>query len=430
MKSLLIRAEDKNRWERRAPLIPTDLKELISKNKIEAYIQKSDKRFFDVQDYIANGAILCDGMDTGDVILGIKEIPEHKILPNKVYTFFSHTIKSQSENMSMLKKIIDSKSTLIDYEKITDDNNRRLIYFGRFAGDVGAINILWLMGENWAHKGYDTPFARLKQATNYHSIKDAQHHIQEIGELIKNKGLPKEISPMIIGVLGYGNVSIGTQQIFDCLPVERIQPEELKSFIVGNSCNPNKIYLIVFKEEHLVKQKENKLFELQDYYNYPENYISQFEQYLPYLTILINAIYWEKSCPRFVTWEALNKLYANGENRLNGICDITCDVNGSIECNIKTTNSGMPAYLCDPRTKTIKDGHKGDGIVLLAVDNLPAEIPNDSSQFFSNKLKKFIPNMLSADYNTSLDDSGLMPELKKAVIVYNGELTKSYQYIK
>jgi len=430
MKTFLIRAEDKNIWERRAPIVPDDLSKILAETHTTAFIQKSDKRFFREQEYVAAGAQLCENMVQGDIIVGIKEIPEHKLIDNKTYIFFSHTIKGQARNMPMLKKIIAGGSTLIDYEKIVDDHNRRLVFFGRYAGDAGAIDILWLIGEYWQHKGINTPFSKAKQAKFYHSVNEAQAHIKEIGELIKKQGLPEEISPLVIGVLGYGNVSTGAQQIFDCLPVERIEPENLQALVENGQRDPHKVYLTVFKEEHLVKHKSGEVFNLQDYYRHPEKYNSQFNQYLPYITILVNAVYWESRYPRFVTWDSLKELNKNSKKpKLCGIADITCDVNGSIECNIKATNSGEPAYLCDPETQAITDGHKGEGIVLLAVDNLPAELPHDSSTFFSNQLKKIFPNILSANFDKPLEQSGLSPEIQRGTIVYNGELTPSYQYL-
>lgn len=427
MKSLLIRAEDKNIWERRAPIVPQDLKKILAQTGVAAFVQKSGIRFFPEKDYTAAGAQLCDDMTPGDIIVGIKEIPEHKLIANKIYLFFSHTIKGQKYNMPMLKKIIDNGSTLIDYEKVSDARGRRLIFFGRYAGDAGAIDILWLMGEYWHHHEITTPLTQFKQAIHYHSVAEAQNYLIEIGDQIKKQGLPQAISPVVIGILGYGNVSTGAQQIFNCLPIERIEPADLKSL----KANAKKVYLAIFKEEHLVKHKENQPFELQDYYQQPQNYVSQFDQYLPYLTIIVNAIYWDSRYPRFVTWDSLQKLYESNEKvKLNGIADISCDVNGAIECNVKTTNSGIPAYLCDPRTKSIVAGHQGDGIVILAIDNLPCELPHDSSIFFSHQLKPFIPNILQADYDKPLTESGLCPEIQKAVIVYHGELTPPYQYLK
>ena len=430
MKNLLIRAEDKNIWERRTPLIPADIQTLIKNTGCEIYVEKSDKRFFTEADYIKAGAKITSDMKAGEVIFGVKEIPVNKILDNKVYAFFSHTIKRQNENMPMLKKIIDSNSTLIDYEKIADSRNRRQLYFGNYAGDVGTIDILWLMGEYWENKGIKTPFTECKQALNYFSVEEAKQHLKQIGDRIKKDGLPAVLNPLVIAVLGYGNVSQGVQAILSCLPVIEVEPSELKSICEDKNISLNEIYMAVFKEKDLVKTNSGEPFNLLEYYNEPEKYISDFSRYLPYISIIINATFWEQCYPKFVTWKGLEELYKiQPKMKLQGIADITCDVNGSIECNVKTTDSGMPAYLIDPITKRTHNGHKGAGIVLLAVDNLPAELPNDASTFFSGHLKKYVANILKADYYSSLDQSGLHPDIKKAVIVYNGELTPDYKYL-
>ncbi len=431
MNSLLIRAEDKNIWEKRAAIVPDDLQLILEETGAQAYIEKSEKRFFTGASYETAGAKACEGMEQGDVIFGVKEIPEEKILDDKTYIFFSHTIKGQPSGMPLLRKIMAANATLIDYEKITDDKNRRLIYFGRYAGDAGAIDILHLMGEYWDHHGIDTPFKACRAAHQYASVADAKEHISKIGETIKKQGLPEKLVPMVIGVLGYGNVSGGAQQILDCLPTQRIAPCDLNAFVEKGQFDSKTVYVSVFKEEDLVKNKEGRAFELQEYYDHPERFESIFEQYMPSISVLVNAVYWEKRYPRFVTWENLQRLYeTHPDPRFCGIADITCDTHGSIECNVKSTDSGMPAYLVDPLSRAVTDGHKGDGIVVLAVDNLPCEIPNDSSTFFSNQLRPFVGNILKADYKTSLDASGLCPEIKKAVIVYNGELTPGFEYLR
>jgi alpha-aminoadipic semialdehyde synthase len=430
MKTLLIRAEDKNPWERRTALSPSDLENLIQNTGVPAFVERSEKRVFPVDNYVAAGAKICNGMEAGDVILGVKEIPAEKILDSKVYVYFSHVIKGQSNNMPMLRRIIDSGSTLIDYEKITDESGRRLVYFGSFAGDAGALDILWLTGQYWRSKGIQTPLTECRQANQYHSLQEAREALQEIGKQIRASGIPNEIGPVVIGVLGYGNVSKGAQQIFECLPVERITPAELLKINQPGHYKTDRIYLTVFKEENLVIHKAGKEFELNDYYQRPENYTSQFEQYLPYLSILVNAIYWEKRYPRFVTWDALQTLHKSTPHpKLCAIADISCDVNGAVECTVKCTDSGMPAFQIDPATRKATDGHTGEGIVVLAIDNLPCELSRDASQFFSRQLAPFLPGILKADYSKSFEESGLAPELRKAVIVYNGQLTSDYQYL-
>ena len=431
MKNLLIRAEDKNRWERRAPLVPEDLQEILKKTGARGLVEKSEKRVFEEDQYGAAGATSCVGMADGDVILGVKEIPVEKILDKKTYVFFSHTVKGQEDNMPLLKRIIDSGSTLIDYERITDAAGRRLIYFGPYAGDAGAIDLLSLMGEHWAEKGLNTPFAEVRRAHQYESVKVACEHLGEIGGRIHKDGLPRQLCPFTIGILGYGKVSGGAQQIFDCLPTKRIAADEINDWVRQDQGNVHTVYLTIFEEQDLVRPKaEGAIFDLQEYYSHPERYESRFDLFLPSFTLLVNAVYWEKRYPRFVTWAGLKRMTESTPTpKLSGIADITCDTRGSIECNVKSTDSDMPAYRVDPAVGTIEDGYLGEGIVLLAVDNLPCELPQDSSSFFSNQLRPFVPGLLSADYDSSLDASRLPPEVKRAVIVYKGQLTGDYEYL-
>ena len=431
MKTLLIRAEDKNRWERRVPLVPEDLQEIINETGARASVEKSGKRIFAEDQYRAAGAGTCVGMADGDVILGVKEIPVEKILDKKTYLFFSHTVKGQKDNMPLLQRIIDSGSTLIDYERITDEAGRRMIYFGPYAGHAGAIDILSLMGEHWAARDIDTPFAAVRRAHQYESVTAACKHLCEIGGRIQEEGLPRRLCPFTIGILGYGNVSGGAQHIFDCLPTERIPADAIDDWVRRGQGDRRTVYISVLKEQDLVRPRANgAVFDLQEYYNHPERYESRFDRLLPSFTLLVNAVYWEKRYPRFVTWAGLKRMAESTPTpKLSGIADITCDTGGSIECNVKSTDSDMPAYRVDPAAGMIEDGHLGEGIVLLAVDNLPCELPRDSSLFFSNQFRPFVPGLLSADYDGSLDASGLPPEVKRAVIVYNGRLTGDYEYL-
>ena len=431
MKKLLIRAEDKNRWESRTPIVPEGLKEIITQTDAVVFVEQSDKRFAKESEYIAIGAKISSDMSPGDVILGIKEVPVEKIIDNKTYLFFSHTIKGQSSNMELLQKIIDSGSTLIDYEKIVNSKNQRLIFFGPYAGSAGAIDILSILGEKWAAKSIDTPFAKIKPAHAYPSLAVALEKVREIGKEIQEKGLPEEISPFTIGMLGYGNVSQGAQQVFDCLPIDIVLASDIKSSKTAQNGDSKRISMVIFKEEDLVQPQDNsKQFSLSEYYEHPDKYESCFEQYLDCFTLLVNAVYWTNRYPRFVTWDGLKKLAEKKDTiKLEAIADISCDINGAVECTVKSTDSDSPAYLVDPYNKTISDDLNGDGIALLAVDNLPCELPHDSSTFFSKQLATFVPNLLKANYETSLEESNLAPELKRATIVYNGKLTESFQYL-
>lgn len=424
MKNILaIRREDKNIWERRVPLIPEHIKEIIEKNDIKVIVQPFPKRAFSDDEYLESGAELNEDLSKSKIIFGVKEIPIDLIEKNKVYIFFSHTIKGQDYNMPLLKKIIDSNSTLIDYECIMDENGKRLVFFGKYAGLAGMIDGILAMGRRYKANGFDTPFQNIKQAYEYTDLDEAKSEIQKVSEQIKTDGIPKESCPFVVGFSGYGNVSKGAQEVFDLLPHKEISPEELLSL---SDADDKVIYKVVFKEKDMFERIDGNKFELQDYFDNPEKYKSRFENYLDKLSVLVNAIYWHDKCPRLVTKEYVKN---RTSEKLQLIVDITCDINGSIEFTEKATMPDNPTYVYNPDEDRIIDGYEGKGIADLAIDNLPAELPKNSSREFSNSLKSFVPGIEKADYNTSLEQSNLPDEIKRAVIVYNGRLTDNFKYL-
>jgi alpha-aminoadipic semialdehyde synthase len=175
-------------------------------------------------------------------------------------------------------------------------------------------------------------------------------------------------------------------------------------------------------------ENSEDIFDLQDYYNNPNKYKSVFEEYIPYLSILMNCIYWDLKYPRLITKEYLKKNYDN-LSKLEIIGDISIDITGAIEFSEKATSPDNPVYVYDPLTNTITDGLKGKGIAVMGVDNLPCELPRDSSSSFSNVLHTFISSIIKADFNVTFDNNVLPPEIKNAVILYQGKLTSNYQYI-
>jgi alpha-aminoadipic semialdehyde synthase len=171
-------------------------------------------------------------------------------------------------------------------------------------------------------------------------------------------------------------------------------------------------------------------FELQDYYQHPEKYRSRFSTYVPYLTVLVNGIYWESKYPRLVTKRYLRELFGGPTRpRLRVIGDISCDVEGAIECTVRCTEPGDPVYVYNPLTGETADGYAGEGVVVLAVDILPSQLPREASMDFSAVLKRFIPAIAQADYTVPFEELALPPEIKRAVIAYRGELTPDYRYL-
>jgi len=170
-------------------------------------------------------------------------------------------------------------------------------------------------------------------------------------------------------------------------------------------------------------------FELQDYYDHPEKYRGKFNTYLPHLSVLVNCTYWETKYPRLVTKADLRQLYAKGEPRLHVIGDISCDVEGAIEGTVKCTEPGEPVFVYDPFEDRAIDGVEGRGPVIMAVDILPSELPRDASEYFSGVLMDYVTAIAQADYAVPFEELALPPEIKRAVIVYQGKLTPDYGYL-
>jgi len=426
-KCLGIRREDKSIWERRVPVVPEDIPRLREQHDLQVVVQPSPIRVFGEDEFRAAGAQVDEDLSPCDVIVAVKEVPPHLILPNKTYIFFAHVIKGQPHNMPMLRRLLELGCTLIDYEKVTDDKGRRLIFFGRHAGLSGIIDTLWALGKRLEWEGIATPFAQIELAHAYRDLDSARAAIREAGERIRREGLPAGLAPLVVGFAGYGNVSQGAQEVFAELPSVEIAPADLAT-LFARSPDRHALYKVVFKEEHMVEPLEPAgVFELQDYYQHPEKYRSCFSNHLPYLTVLVNGIYWDRRYPRLVT-KAYLREHAD-DLRLRVIGDISCDIEGSIECTVRCTEPGNPVYVYNPRTETTTDGYAGEGVVILAVDILPSELPREASIYFSGVLRDFIPAIVAADYTVPFEQLALPPEIKRAVIVYQGKLAPDYQYL-
>jgi alpha-aminoadipic semialdehyde synthase len=421
-----IRKEDKNIWEARVPLVPEQVASLIA-DGIEVAVQSSDIRAFSDQQYLDVGASIVPEIPDLPVVFAVKEIPTELLQPNRTYLYFAHVIKGQVYNMEMLQRLLDLDATLIDYERIVDDEGRRLIFFGRHAGLAGMIDTLWALGRRLKVEGFDTPFAQILQAKDYSNLDAAKAAVLQVGEAITRTPLPAELTPMVFGFAGYGHVSKGAQEILDLLPHKQIEPGEL----MGLDPSTPGLVKVVFAEEHMAKPIDpSRSFELQEYYDHPELYRGDFAKYVPYLTVLVNCIYWTPQYPRLVTRELLHGLYGAGKRPcLKVIGDISIDVEGAIECSLDHTDSGDPVFVYLPDEDRIELGVEGHGPVVLAVDNLPCELPVESSQEFGKALLPFIEAVASADYNVSYEDLDLPSAIKRAVITHRGSLTPDYEYL-
>ena len=426
-----IRREDKNKWERRVPLTPAHVQALVREHDLRVLVQPSSIRAFSDADYAAAGALVQEDLSAADVIVAVKEIPIELLQPGKTYLFFSHTIKGQAYNMPLLRRLMELECQLIDYERIVDAQNRRPIAFGEYAGLAGMVDTLHALGQRLEWEGISTRFSDLQQTHAYGDLATARKAVQAVGKRITVEGLPTQLTPLVIGIAGYGNVSRGAQAMLDLLPTRQINPGELAALTASDDVDPHLVYKIVFKEENTVTPTDqSRPFDLQEFYQHPDRYRSKFQEYLPHLSVLVNCIYWDTPYPRLLTKKAARDLYQRQpQPRLRVIGDISCDIEGAIELTLKATDLDNPAFVWDPQTDTAIDGVAGQGPVIMAVDNLPCELPAESSTAFGDALAPFIPALATCDFDNNFESCTLPPELKRATILYHGQLTPDYRYL-
>lgn len=410
MYDLGIRRETKNRWERRSPLTPQHVEELVREQGRTVAVQPSTLRVFPDRDYEAAGAELRDDLSGCRVILGIKEVPPPEIVPGRAHLAFFHVIKGQPQNLPILRRALEAEATLLDYEPIQDRQGRRLLFFGRQAGHAGMIDALWTLGRRLATEGIASPFTAVRQAKDHASLEEALEVLAgPVTREIRDHGLPPEIHPLVVGFTGGGNVSRGAQEVLDRLPAVEVAPEELPELAADRDLSRRTLYRVVFRREAR----------------------RRFERHLPHLTVLVNGIYWDAGDPRLVSWTDLEALWdEEAPPRLRVIADLSCDIEGSIEATVRGTDPGDPVYVVDPSTRRATSGVEGRGPVILAVDNLPAELPRESSEHFGDSLFPFLTDLATADFSADFEHLALPAPLREAVVAHRGRLTPRFDYLR
>ncbi|MBZ3890548.1 Alpha-aminoadipic semialdehyde synthase, mitochondrial [Sciurus carolinensis] len=437
---MALRREDVNAWERRAPLAPKHIKGITNLG-YKVLIQPSNRRAIHDKEYVKAGGILQEDISEACLILGVKRPPEEKLMSKKTYAFFSHTIKAQEANMNLLDEVLKQEIRLIDYEKMVDHRGIRIVAFGQWAGVAGMINILHGMGLRLLALGHHTPFMHLGMAHNYRNSSQAVQAVRDAGYEISLGLMPKSIGPLTFVFTGTGNVSKGAQEIFNELPCEYVEPHELKE--VSQTGDLRKVYGTVLSRHHHLVRKTDGVYDPVEYDKHPERYISRFNTDIaPYTTCLINGIYWEQNTPRLLTRHDAQSLLAPVKSsvaavegcpalphRLVAICDISADTGGSIDFMTECTTIEHPFCMYDADQHIIHDSVEGSGILMCSIDNLPAQLPIEATEYFGDMLYPYVEEMLLSDASQPLESQNFSPVVRDAVITSNGILTDKYKYI-
>lgn len=441
----ILRESLNKKGEKRVAVSPAEAKSIVEwGHKLLVQPAKNPetgevKRIFPDSDYKKAGGEICEDLSAAKVVFGLKEIPVHRILKDKVYLFFSHTYKGQIKNRKMLKALVENKATVIDYELIRDEKQRRLITAFTFnAGYAGMVDTLWTLGKRLKIMGLQNPFENIPQAIEKEELEAIRKIITKAGKNISNDGTPEQLPPFIFCFLGRGKTAKGAREMFDLLPHKDITPDELELVFSGGS--RKQVYALHIGRETIYRlsnefnylKEKFESFPLREKHSFylknPDYFESNMDKILPFITVLMNCIVWSPEFPRSVTNTMVKKIYKKYKT-LKVIGDITCDPNGSIEFSQETWIDN-PVFIYNPLTEKISHGFEGEGIAVMAVTNLPCEFSADASRQFSKDLYPYLKDIIKANYNTSIEQSNLPLEIRRGVILWKGEFTDEFKYMK
>lgn len=356
-------------------------------------VQSSSTRCFSDREYQLAGIEVQESVDHCDILFGIKEVPVSMLIPGKSYLFFSHTRKKQPQNQLLFQAMLTNKNTLIDYECLEHEDGQRIVGFGFFAGVVGAHNGMMAYGKR-------TGLYDLQRVYQQNSFRELIHTY--FGLKLPN---------IKIVVTGSGRVAHGILEIMSLMEIFEVEPDEylLKTFPypVFTQLKGASLY------EHAITGRYNR----EDFHNNPSEYICKFHEYVSVTDILMNGIYWDSSIPRLFEIENID----DEDFRIQTIADITDDKGGSVPCNLGDTTIEDPIYGVDRVTGKRTAPYLPGSIDIMAVGNLPNELPRDASRFFGEMLIKHILHDLFNDGSEIIE---------KATIIKNGKITPRFEYLR
>ncbi|WP_022825181.1 NAD(P)-dependent oxidoreductase [Hymenobacter norwichensis] len=390
--------EGKNPPDKRVPLTPKKCAEAQEQYPgLRIIVQESPHRCFSDQEYRDLGLEVRADVADCDILMGVKEVPASDLIPNKTYLFFSHTVKKQPANRELLKTVLRQNITLIDYELMTNhDGGERIVAFGRWAGIVGAYNGLLTYGRK--HGLY-----KLKPAYKCVDMEDMQE------EFFKVKRLP----PIKMVVTGTGRVAQGALEVLDLMGFRRVS---VYDYLYLDFNEP--VYTQLRSSDYN-RRRDGRVWDTPDFHRNPQEYESTFSNFLPVTDLLIACAYWHPAAPQLFTETDTQR----SDFRINTIADVTCDVNGSIPTTKRSTTIPEPAFDYNPQTGELEPAYsQAFNITIMAVDNLPCELPRNASRDFGRQLlDNVFPHLLG--------EQGQDDVVERATIARAGQLMPRYQYL-
>ena len=386
--------ERKNPPDRRVVLAPKKCKELMIKYpQLLIKVESSKTRFFTDEDYTNEGVEVVRDVSDCDVLLGVKEVPMANLIPKKKYFFFSHTIKKQSYNRDLLQVILNKNIELYDHETITNKKNARLVAFGRYAGIVGTYN-------GFRTYGLKFDLFKLPKAERLHDQLMLIHKLQHI-----------KLPPIKIVLTGKGRVSSGAKEMLDGMGMREVSVDE---FLNQTFNKPVYVQIDVLDYN---KRKDGKVIDQFDFFKNPQDYVSDFMRFAKVADLYIACHFYGTGSPYLFTREDAKLKDFN----IKVVADISCDIDGPVASTIRSSTIANPIYGYNPITELEVDYKNKDAIGVMAVDNLPCELPKDASEGFG---ESFGEHVIPAFFNE--DKDGV---LQRAKMTENGKLTKRFSYL-
>jgi len=359
---------------------------------VKIFAQPSQTRCFSDAEYERAGVILNEDLGECNLLLGIKEVPINMLLDGKRYMFFSHTRKKQPYNQKLMQAMVEKKITLIDYESLVHEDGQRIIGFGFFAGIVGAHNGMMAFGNRTG-------------AFKLGRVGDSKDYLDLIHTYFGLK-----LPTVKIAVTGNGRVAHGILEIMNLMDVREVEPKE---FLMQEYAYPVYVHL---KGSDLYMHKDRGDYFREEFREKPEEYVCIFEPYCYQADILMNGIFWDVDMPRLFSMETLK----HPEFRIKTIADVTDDAHGSVPCNLGDGTIDDPVYGVDRMTGEKTAPYLPTGVDIMAVGNLPNELPKDASRYFGEQLIKYVLEDLLKGGSKTLD---------RATILREGKLTEPFEYL-
>lgn len=385
--------EYKSPPDKRVVFSPKKCVETLQKfPQVEFFVEKSDIRCFSDLEYEEMGLKVVTDLSNCDVLIGVKEVPIEKLIDNKKYFFFSHTIKKQPYNKKLLQQIIKKNIELFDHETIVDNNNNRLIGFGYYAGVIGAYNGLRAYGLK--NHTFSIPKAI--------DLKDRQ----EFNSILKSLSIPN----MKILLTGKGRVGSGTKEVLDFLKIKEVSAQDF----INETYNESVYVNIDVLDYNYSDSIENTV---SNFYNYPEKFRSTFSKFLSVSDIYFAGHYHNPKAPKLITLDDIK----NPDFNVQVIADISCDIDGPIASTIRPSTIENPTYGFHKEKLVECDFLDENALAVMAVDNLPCELPRDSSEMFGEMFLKYV---IPSFFNDDKEDI-----LKNSKMTLNGKLTPRFKYL-